>query len=119
MSLAQEGAISIDTVCGSRLRLLSCKILYFTRLPVYLRQEIKFMEEGNMQSTVFNPVQLHLLQMFSRMNSEEELREVKQVLSEYYRKKVEKHANELWDKLNLTQEKLNDMASIHERLPYQ
>lgn len=77
------------------------------------------MEEGNMQSTVFNPVQLHLLQMFSRMNSEEELREVKQVLSEYYRKKVEKHANELWDKLNLTQEKLNDMASIHERLPYQ
>lgn len=77
------------------------------------------MEEGNMQSTVFNPVQLHLLQMFSRMNSEEELREVKQVLSEYYRKKVEKYANELWDKLNLTQEKLNDMASIHERLPYQ
>ena len=71
-----------------------------------------------MQATVFNPVQLHLLQMFSHMKSEEELREVQQVLSEYYRKKVEKHANELWNKLDLTQDKLDDLANIHERLPY-
>ena len=71
-----------------------------------------------MQATVFNPVQLHLLQMFSHMKSEEELREVQQVLSEYYRKKVEKHANELWNKLDLNQDKLDDLANIHERLPY-
>ena len=71
-----------------------------------------------MQTTVFNPIQLHLLQMFSRMKSEEELKEVQQVLSDYYFKKVEQHANELWDKLGLNQEKLEEMANIHERLPY-
>ena len=71
-----------------------------------------------MQTTVFNPIQLHLLEMFSRMNSEQELQEVKQVLSDYYIKKVEAHANELWDKLELTQEKLDELANIHERLPY-
>ena len=27
-----------------------------------------------MEATVFNPIQLHLLQMFARMNSEEELK---------------------------------------------
>lgn len=71
-----------------------------------------------METTVFNPIQLHLLRMFSHMNSEQELKEVQQVLSEYYFKKVEEHANELWDKLELTQEKLDELANIHERLPY-
>ena len=71
-----------------------------------------------MEATVFNPIQLYLLKMFSRMNSEQELKEVQQVLTEYYSKKVEKHANELWDKLELTQEKLDEIANIHERLPY-
>ena len=71
-----------------------------------------------METTVFNPIQLHLLQMFSRMNSEQELRELQQVLSMYYAKKVEQRANELWDKLDLDQQKLDAMASIHERLPY-
>ena len=28
-------------------------------------------------------------------------------------------AGELWDKLNLNQQKLEEMCSIHERLPYQ
>ena len=54
-----------------------------------------------MQGTVFNPIQLHLLQMFSRMNSEQELKEVQQVLSENYLKKVSKRANELWDEMEL------------------
>lgn len=71
-----------------------------------------------METTVFNPIQLHLLRMFSNMKSEQELKEVQQVLSKYYSKKVEKHANELWDKLGLTQEKLDELANIHERLPY-
>jgi len=68
--------------------------------------------------TVFNPIQLQLLQMFSCMKSEEELKEVKQVLSEYYIKKVEERANTLWDSMELDQHKLDEMASIHERLPY-
>ncbi len=68
--------------------------------------------------TVFNPIQLQLLQMFSCMKSEEELKEVKQVLSEYYIKKVEERANTLWDSMELDQQKLDEMASIHERLPY-
>ena len=72
----------------------------------------------NMKATVFNPIQLQLLQMFSRRDSEEELKEVQQLLSDYYFKKVEKRAAELWDKLELNEQKLEDLANIHERLPY-
>ena len=37
-----------------------------------------------MKTTVFNPIQIHLLKMFERKNSEEDLLELQEVLSHYY-----------------------------------
>ncbi len=71
-----------------------------------------------MEATVFNPIQLHLLQMFSRMKSEEELKELKDVLSEYYFKKVEKRAAEIYKEKGWTQDTLDAMANDHFRTPY-
>lgn len=71
-----------------------------------------------MEATVFNPIQLHLLKMFSRMNSEQELKEVQQVLSEYYFKKVEERAAEIYAEKGWTPEKLEEMANSHFRTPY-
>lgn len=71
-----------------------------------------------MEATVLNPVQLQLLQMFSQIKTNEGMRDLQNVLTEYYAKKVSSHADELWDKLGLNQQKLNDLCSIHERLPY-
>ena len=71
-----------------------------------------------MQTTVFNSVQLHLLQMFSRMNSEQELKEVQQVLADYYYKKVEQRAAEIYKQKGWTQETLDAMANEHFRTPY-
>ena len=34
---------------------------------------------------------------------------------EWHSKKVEEHANEVWDKLGLTQEKLDELANIHDQ----
>ncbi|MBQ6765229.1 MAG: hypothetical protein IJP45_08610 [Paludibacteraceae bacterium] len=45
--------------------------------------------------------------------------DLQNVLLAYYQEKVTKRANELWDKLDLDQQKLDEMCSIHERLPYQ
>ena len=47
------------------------------------------------QTTVFTPAQLHLLKMFSFMKSDEQLDEMKQVLCDYYFKKVEEGMAEL------------------------
>lgn len=40
-----------------------------------------------METAIFNPVQQHLLKMFAFDGSEERLSEVKNVLSDYFRKK--------------------------------
>lgn len=71
-----------------------------------------------METTVFNPIQLHLLKMFSRMTSEQELKEVQQVLSEYYFKKVEEHAARIYEEKGWTSEKLEAMTNEHFRTPY-
>ena len=71
-----------------------------------------------MEATVFNPIQLHLLRMFSYMKSEKELEEMKQVLSDYYFQKVEKRAAELYKNKGWTQETLDAMANEHFRVPY-
>jgi len=68
-----------------------------------------------METTVFNPIQLHLLQMFAHMDSEQELKELQQVLSEYYFNKVEKRAAEIYQEKGWTPETLEAMANDHFR----
>lgn len=69
-------------------------------------------------TTVFNPIQLYLLKLFSRMESEQELEELQQVLSDYYFNKVEKRAAEISKSKGWTQESLSAMANEHFRTPY-
>jgi hypothetical protein len=71
-----------------------------------------------MATTVFNPTQLYLLQLFSFSTTEDSKRELQDVLTNYYSKKVSQRANELWDKMEMNQQKLDTICNIHERLPY-
>lgn len=69
-----------------------------------------------MSSTVFNPVQLHLLQMFSVDGSEERLKEVKQVLADFYAKKIERQFDALWEAGVLNQKRLDEIGKSHLRI---
>ncbi len=64
-----------------------------------------------METTVFNPIQQHLLRMFSFNRSEEDLQEMKSVLTEYYAKKVDDTFNKLWDEGVLDQKKLDEIRT--------
>lgn len=66
-----------------------------------------------MEATVFNPTQQHLLMMFAYDNTEERLKEVKEVLAKYFAKKVEDRFNDLWDSGVLNQEKLDEIRGMH------
>lgn len=61
------------------------------------------------QTTVFNPVQQHLLKMFAFDGSETRLLEVKTVLADYFRKKADECLNVLWDSGQLNQAKLDEL----------
>jgi hypothetical protein len=69
-----------------------------------------------MISTVFNPIQIELLRMFERNNSEAELREVQSVISNYYAKKLDAQLDKLWDEGVLDQKRLDEIngMDLHE-----
>ena len=62
-------------------------------------------------AAIFNPIQQHLLRMFSFNKSEDNLEELKSVLTEYYAKKVDETFDKLWDDGVLDQKKLNEIRT--------
>ena len=68
-----------------------------------------------MESTVFTPVQQHLLTMFAFDGSDERLEEVKRVLFEHFSKELDERLDELWDAGILNQEKLDELSAKHIR----
>ena len=68
--------------------------------------------------TVFNPVQMHLLEMFNYCKSENAINELKEVLADYYAKKAQEEADRLWDNGILDEDAIEDVLSKHLRTPY-
>ena len=62
-------------------------------------------------TAIFNPIQQHLLRMFSFNKSEDNLEELKSVLTEYYAKKVDETFDKLWDDGVLEQKKLDEIRT--------
>lgn len=60
-------------------------------------------------ATKLNPTQLYLLKLFSCNPSEETMNDLKDILTNYYAKIVEKEADKVWEKLDLNPEKLDEI----------
>ena len=65
-----------------------------------------------MEATVFNPAQIYLLRMFEHIKSDEELLEIKKLISDYYAKKMDEHLDKLWDDGILDQKKLDEINEM-------
>ena len=70
------------------------------------------MEAAVRQNPVFNPMQIHLLRMFSLDKEEKGLIELKDVLYNYYSKKMKNRLNELWDNGTLNQARLDEINQM-------
>ena len=68
-----------------------------------------------MSSTVFNPIQQHLLKMFAYDNNVERLTEIKELLTKYYAERVDQRMNQLWDDGTLDQKRLDELRGKHLR----
>jgi hypothetical protein len=71
-----------------------------------------------MEATVFNPMQLQLLKMFSYVRSDSQMREIKKVLSDYFFNKVEEGMDALWESGEWSEEKNEAIMKEHLRTPY-
>lgn len=68
--------------------------------------------------TVFTPGQLHILEMLKYCNTESAVQELRQVLADYYARKVQEEADKLWDQGVLNAEAIEKLSSTHLRTPY-
>ena len=65
-----------------------------------------------LQPTVFNSAQLYLLDVFSTIKSDEELNDIKQLVSDYYAKKMSNHLDALWNEGVLDQKRLDEINGM-------
>ena len=65
-----------------------------------------------MEATVFNPLQIHLLQMFALDKSQNGLKELKDVLYRHYSAKMEDRLDALWQSGKLNQERLDEINEM-------
>ncbi|HRF41047.1 MAG: hypothetical protein IAE84_20320 [Saprospiraceae bacterium] len=54
-------------------------------------------------SSKLNLVQLHLLELFSKEMTEQELLDIKDLLTQYYSRKVDEELNAIWENRNYSQ----------------
>ena len=65
-----------------------------------------------METTPFNKTQIQLLRMFELDNSEDSLRELKDVLYRHYSKRMNECLDELWDSGVLDQQRLDEINEM-------
>ena len=56
-----------------------------------------------------NPMQIHFMQSLRFVKTDEMFQELKQVISDYYFKKMENETDKWWEENDMTQEKLNQL----------
>ena len=65
-----------------------------------------------MENSSLNPTQLHLLKLFSFNNSEEYAREIQEVLTTHFQKRLDAEADRLWDEGILDQKRLDEINKM-------
>lgn len=59
----------------------------------------------------FNKAQQELLKLFSRVHSEEELMDIKRLITRYYAERLTKRVDQIWEERGYTQEDLDRMEN--------
>ena len=75
-------------------------------------------ETDQNEATVFNPMQLQLLRMFSYVKTERQMKEIKSALSDYFFKRVEEGMDELEASGLWSQKKSDEIMKEHLHTPY-
>lgn len=68
--------------------------------------------------TNFNDAQLKVLEMMSFVKTPEAWHDLQVALSDYFAQKAQEEMEKMWDKGELTQEKIESFRNLHERTPY-
>lgn len=65
-----------------------------------------------------NPAQVEVMNMMSFVNTKSSWQRMKEAIADYFAKQLENEVDELWANGTLTDEKVQNFATLHERTPY-
>ncbi len=71
-----------------------------------------------MAATVFNQAQLDILEVMHWVKSPEALADLKQAISDFFARRGQEELDALWERGEMSQEKLKSFETLHERTPY-
>ena len=71
-----------------------------------------------MNSVTFNPAQIHILNMASRIKTEAGLQRFKEQMATFYAKLIDEEMDELWASGQWNEQKLADLRGAHFRTTY-
>lgn len=77
------------------------------------------MEVTTLQSTPFTPFQIEMLELVSKVNSEREMSDIRQILGQYFAKRAEDAMDRLWDEGIINEEVVEGWKNEHMRTPYE
>jgi hypothetical protein len=60
-----------------------------------------------------NPAQMHLLHLFSKKMSEQEMKELKLLLVEWYDRKAQDLMDKIWEERNLSNVDMDDLLKMN------
>ena len=72
-----------------------------------------------MVTTQLNPMQLNVLSLMSYIDTEQEQKELQDILLQFYREKTDNLLRQFQRENGITQETLDEWSNQHERTPYQ
>ena len=70
------------------------------------------------QNVGLNQAQMDFLRLLSHFNTEEQVRELNDLVCQYYARKVDEEMDRLWDERKWNQEKIEETLKEHLRTPY-
>ena len=70
------------------------------------------------QNVGLNQAQLSFLHLLSHFNTEEEVKELNDLVCKYYARKVDEEMDRLWEEGKWSQEKIEETLKEHLRTPY-
>ncbi len=71
-----------------------------------------------MEATALNEAQLSVLRLLGSMKTVEEVNELRQVICDYYARKVDSEVDKLWESGQWNEEKNEAVLNEHLRTPY-
>ena len=68
--------------------------------------------------TIFTPAQIEVLNAMSYLRTDEELKDLKQALSNFFFERADKEMERLWEEGVWNEKTLEDLKTAHYRTPY-